>query len=80
MKKTWTHEDYHITIEKEIQGHIVQERSTQAGVEYRIFVRGVTEYWHEGHWMTTLWVPSECVEKGKPWKSDMADSDSKKTT
>jgi hypothetical protein len=57
-----------------MQGHLIGLKKN--GI-VKIFIRGVTGYWHKGNWVENQWVPANNVDKGKRWKSNIKDWDFK---
>jgi hypothetical protein len=58
---------------KDMQGRVIEVKLVGNQHLARVYIQGVTEYLHDGHWVQSQWIPVDYVNKGDPWKADMKD-------
>jgi hypothetical protein len=67
------------TFKRGMQGHFLEELTKDGVTKVKIYIEGVTESWTKDSqtgaraWVKNQWVPADCVGRGQPCKTDIAD-------
>lgn len=60
-----------------MQGYVLEEKTTDTGLQYMINIRGFTGWWQNNVFHEFVWVSASLVAKGAAWKPNKQDWDVK---